>query len=85
MPSPDSHESFITEHYWGYARQRDGGTAEYQVEHPRWPVWRALEATFEGDAEDLYGPQFAPFLRAVPISAFIAEGSSVTVRRGTRL
>jgi uncharacterized protein len=34
-----SEEEFITEHYWGYARQRDGGTLEYQVEHPKWRVW----------------------------------------------
>src|SRR5689334_18932004 len=29
-----SEAEFITEHYWGYAGQRDGGTVEYQVEHP---------------------------------------------------
>ena len=27
-------KSSITEHYWGYSAQRDGGTVEYQVEHP---------------------------------------------------
>jgi uncharacterized protein len=85
MPAEDSLESFITEHYWGYARQRDGGTVQYHVEHPRWPVWRADEATFEGEAAGLYGPRFAPFLAAPPASAFIAEGSPVTVRRGTRV
>jgi uncharacterized protein len=35
-----SEAEFITEHYWGYAAQRDGGTVEYQVEHPRWRVWQ---------------------------------------------
>jgi hypothetical protein len=85
LPAEDSQESFITEHYWGYARQRDGSTVEYQVEHPPWPVWRAEETTFEGDAAGLYGSQFASFLDAPPVSAFIAAGSSVTVRRGTRL
>jgi hypothetical protein len=33
--APGSEEEFITEHYWGYTRQRDGGTIEYRVEHPR--------------------------------------------------
>ena len=28
-------EEFITEHYWGYARQRSGKTVEYEVKHPR--------------------------------------------------
>lgn len=38
-----SAEAFITEHYWGYTRQRDGGTVEYRVDHPPWRVWQ-LEA-----------------------------------------
>ena len=80
-----SAEEFITEHYWGYARQRDGGTVEYQVEHPRWRVWPAREAIFEGEAEALYGKTFAPFLRRQPASAFLADGSAVTVFQGTRL
>src|SRR4028118_913167 len=29
-----SEEEFITEHYWGYTKQRDGGSIEYRVEHP---------------------------------------------------
>ncbi|MBK5188158.1 MAG: DUF2071 domain-containing protein, partial [Gemmatimonadaceae bacterium] len=36
LPSPDSEETFVTEHYWGYTRQRDGGSVEYEVSHPRW-------------------------------------------------
>ena len=80
-----SAEEFITEHYWGYARQRDGGTVEYQVEHPRWRVWSAREAIFEGEAEALYGKTFAPFLAKRPSSAFLAEGSAVTIFHGTRL
>lgn len=82
---PGSDEEFITEHYWGYARQRDGGTVEYQVEHPRWKVWKAREAAFDCDVENLYGKTFAPFLQGTPASAFLADGSAVTVFKGTRL
>jgi uncharacterized protein YqjF (DUF2071 family) len=28
MPAEDSQECFITEHHWGYARQRDSGTVQ---------------------------------------------------------
>ena len=76
---------FITEHYWGYTRQRDGGTMEYQVEHPPWRVWTATSAHFDCDVASLYGPQFVPYLRVPPTSAFVAEGSPVVVRRGVRL
>lgn len=80
--TPDSAEAFITEHYWGYAAQRRGGTVEYRVEHPPWRVWQAEDATFTCDVARLYGPELAEVLSAPPRSAFLAEGSAVQVRRG---
>lgn len=80
-----SEEEFITEHYWGYARQRDGGTVEYQVEHPRWNVWRAESAALGCDVAALYGRGFAEPLSAPPRSALIADGSPVIVRKGRRI
>jgi uncharacterized protein YqjF (DUF2071 family) len=82
---PDSEERFITEHYWGYAKQSDGGTVEYRVEHPRWNVWRAESASLDADVEHLYGAGFSPFLRATPASAFLADGSAIAVHAGKRL
>ena len=80
-----SEEEFITEHYWGYVGQRDGGTLEYEVEHPRWRVWRAREAELRCDVERLYGEEFADALGGEPASAFLAEGSAVVVRKGVRV
>lgn len=85
LPADSSEETFITEHYWGYVRQRDGATLEYGVEHPRWRVWRASEAELDCDVAALYGPELAPCLSGPPSSAFLAEGSAVTVRRGRHL
>ncbi len=85
LPDESSEESFITEHYWGYVRQRSGSTLEYRVEHPRWKVWRASEAELDCDVSSLYGSEFAPFLAAPPSSAFLAEGSAVAVRQGRAL
>jgi len=81
LPSPIAEEAFITEHYWGYTRQRDGGTVEYEVSHPRWRVWRAVEPLLDADVPRLYGSSFARALAQPPASAFIAEGSAVTVYR----
>ena len=75
-------DQFITEHYWGYSAQRNGGCVEYQVAHPPWRAWRATVAAFEGDAEPLYGRELARVLRRPPDSAFIAEGSPVLVFAG---
>jgi uncharacterized protein len=85
VPEPDSEEQFITEHYWGYTRQQDGGCIEYQVVHPPWRVWSAPDARFEGDAEQLYGKALGAVLKQEPASAFLAEGSAVTVYKGRRL
>jgi uncharacterized protein YqjF (DUF2071 family) len=81
----DSEEEFITEHYWGYARRRDGSTLEYQVKHPRWRIWTAEETRLECDVARLYGESFVEFLKSPPTSAFLAEGSKVTVLQETRL
>lgn len=79
-----SEADFITDHFWGYNQQRDGSTMEYELEHPRWRMWRAREHQFDCDVAALYGAQFVPFLQQ-PTSVFIADGAPVTVHRGTRL
>ena len=80
-----SEEEFITEHYWGYAAQRGGGCVEYRVEHPRWRVWTIERPALDCDVAGLYGEPFAGPLAAAPTSAFLADGSAVTVFAGQRL
>jgi hypothetical protein len=85
VPESGSQEQFITEHYWGYAAQKDGGCLEYRVQHPQWRVWAATDARFEGSVEELYGKELNAVLQRPPSSAFLAEGSPVSVHRGRRL
>ena len=54
-------------------------TIEYRVEHPRWAVWTAAGARIEGDVSRVYGDAFARILERPPRSAFVADGSPVTV------
>ena len=82
LPAEGSLGEFITEHYWGYTA-RGEGTLEYQVEHPQWQIREANAARFSGDAERYYGQLFAHVLERPPDSAFIVEGSAVTVFKGT--
>ena len=84
-PASGSEEEFITEHYRGYAAQRDRGCVEYRVEHPPWRVWKASQARFNCQVRELYGEAFTEPLNQPPCSAFVAEGSPVTVHRGVRL
>ena len=85
LPLPGSEAEFVTEHYWGYTRRRDAGTKEYQVAHPPWRVWQTAGAALECDVRSVYGAAFAESLTGAPRSAFLAEGSAVTVYRGRRL
>ncbi len=84
-PAPGSEAEFITEHYWGYTKQRNGDTLEYHVEHPPWPVWEATRASVSGPLSSLYGSGFAEILSRPMRSAFVAMGSPVSVHHGVRL
>jgi uncharacterized protein YqjF (DUF2071 family) len=79
-----SEEEFLTEHYWGYT-SRGVECSEYQVEHPRWQVWRGIKAKLDADVSALYGDRFVESLSRHPTSAFIADGSTVTVRSKAHL
>ena len=76
---PGSEEEFITRRHWGYTRQRTGSTIEYEVRHPPWQVCSARHATLEGDLTGSYGAGFARELSRPPESAFLVDGSRVTV------
>lgn len=80
--APDSPEEFIFEHFWGYTRQRDGSTNEYEVRHAPWNVWQATEVKLGCDFGRLYGPEWVEPLSAPHVSAFVADGSPVEVRKG---
>lgn len=85
IPPDGSLGQFITEHYWGYAAQKDGGSIEYEVQHPQWPVREVKIAEFAGDATQYYPAELARAVMRPPDSAFVADGSAVTVFKGTRI
>jgi uncharacterized protein len=81
---PGSEEEFITEHYWGYVTQRNRSLVEYEVKHPRWRVWQATKAWFTCEVARLYGEQFVETLSQKPSSAFVADGSAISVSKAAR-
>jgi uncharacterized protein YqjF (DUF2071 family) len=80
-----SEEEFLTEHYWGYTKRRDGSTSEYEVRHPRWQIYPIQQATIVANFAELYDPNFAALNTQQPSSVLLAEGSAVSVHSGTRL
>ena len=85
LAADGSLEQFISEHYWGYSRRRDGRSLEYHVAHEPWRTWRASNAAFEGEGSALYGSAFGSVLSRPPRSAFIADGSPVLVYAARRI
>ncbi|MDO8366210.1 MAG: DUF2071 domain-containing protein [Saprospiraceae bacterium] len=82
---PGSEEEFITEHYWGYARKGERSTNEYQVQHPRWEVYKVRSHEISGDFGILYGKEFEAILSGPPASVFVAEGSEISIMEKTTL
>ncbi|MBL7810693.1 MAG: DUF2071 domain-containing protein [Bacteroidetes bacterium] len=76
----NSVEEFITEHYRGYTKLAGGKTAEYEVEHPRWEVYKTKSFSIEVDFGKVYGTEFDFLSGSEPDSVLLAEGSQITVR-----
>jgi hypothetical protein len=53
------------------------------VAHPVWRARRVVDARFDGDATAVYGAEWRDVLSAGPHSAFLADGSAVSVMRGS--
>jgi uncharacterized protein YqjF (DUF2071 family) len=77
----NSEEEFIAEHYWGYTKYNDSRTYEYEVNHPRWEIFKVLNYTIECDFGGIYGNQFAFLNDTVPSSVFMAKGSEVRIHK----
>jgi uncharacterized protein YqjF (DUF2071 family) len=80
-----SEEEFITEHYWGYTTINPDCAGTYQVAHPRWNVHAVHQFDVLCHTAALYGSAFVEALAQAPRSVFLADGSAVSVMRGTKI
>lgn len=85
LPDPTSRDGWLAEHYWGFTPQPDGGTLAYRVEHRPWQLRLGHAPVIDADLATTYGATWAETLAGPPASAFIAEGSPITVSHGRRL
>jgi uncharacterized protein YqjF (DUF2071 family) len=80
----ESEEAFLVDRSWGFT-QKHGSTYEFQIEHPRWRLFRGDAATLEADIPRLFGPEFMEALSFPARTALTADGSSVIVRQRHRI
>lgn len=81
----NSEEEFIAEHYCGYTRYNENKTYAYEINHPRWEIFKALKHTVDCDFEGIYGKEFSFLSDAIPSSVFMAKGSEVRIHSKTIL
>ncbi|WP_338812290.1 DUF2071 domain-containing protein [Bernardetia sp. Wsw4-3y2] len=80
-----SKTEFITEHYWGYAKQGDQKTNEYEVTHPKWQKYDVLDYEIKADFGGIYGEEFSFLDNQKPASVMLAEGSKITVEPKSKI
>jgi len=78
-------EEFIAQHYWGYNAYSEKTTLEYGVEHPAWSYFQVTSFEANYHTQALYGSAFVPYLEREPDSVFIADGSDIIVRQGSKI
>ena len=81
----ESEEEFITEHYWGYTKLNESSTSEYGVTHPKWKIYRTIDSEINVKFENTYGSVFSFLNTEIPVSLFLAEGSEIEVKHGSKI
>ena len=76
---------FITEHYWGYTKINDKETSEYQVQHPRWEVYKTKNYLLDVNFGKTYGSRFGFLNSETAQSVFLAEGSAIEVKQKRKI
>ena len=77
----DSEPEFITEHYWGYSKQNNSVTNEYEVRHPKWGQYAIQSYQINVDFGLTYGDHFKFLNHTTPTSIFLAEGSEISIEK----
>ncbi|REH54641.1 hypothetical protein C7448_102164 [Tenacibaculum gallaicum] len=75
---PYTEIEFIAEHYWGYAKDKNG-TTEYEVKHPTWKYYPVIDYKIDVDFSATYGEHFSFLQNQKPSSVFLLEGSEISV------
>lgn len=81
----ESEAEFITEHYWGYTKNTETITNEYEVKHPRWMAYKVKSFHIAVDFELNYGKDFKFLNELPPASVMLMEGSEIAVEGKRRI
>lgn len=70
---------FITQHYWGYSKNSESESFEYEVRHPCWEEYEVKNYKIEMNFGSLYGKDFAFLNHKKSDSVQLMEGSAISI------
>lgn len=77
FPDKESKEYFFEERFFGYSKNRDGETMEFEVKHPSWELYPVKEYNINFDFGFLYGEEWRFLNNIKPECVMLLDGSFV--------
>ncbi len=72
---------FIADHYYGYRKNGETKTYQYEVEHDVWETFNVIAYSVDCDFGSLFGKEFSILDEAIPKSVFMLKGSEIRVHQ----
>lgn len=72
---------FIGDHYFGYRKNGETKTYQYEVEHELWETFNVIEHVIDCDFGSLFGKEFSILNEATPKSVFMLKGSEIRIHQ----
>jgi len=76
---------FIADHYYGFRKNGETKTYQYEVEHELWETFNVIDYSVNCDFGSLFGNEFSILNKEKPKSVFMLKGSEVRIHPRTLL
>ena len=76
---------FIADHYYGFRKNGETKTYQYEVEHELWETFNVIDYSVDCDFGSLFGKEFSILNEAKPNSVFMLKGSEIRIHQRTLL
>lgn len=76
---------FIADHYYGFRKNGETKTYQYEVEHELWETFNVIDYSVNCDFGSLFGNEFSILNKEKPKSVFMLKGSEIRIHPRTLL
>lgn len=75
----DKFNEFIADHYYGFRKNGETKTYQYEVEHELWETFNVIDYSVNCDFGSLFGKEFSILNKEKPKSVFMLKGSEIRI------